>query len=89
MNTTTNTKPVAYEGIDIWTRETFDGYERRISVLVPNPWDNLLEPIGWITKFGDERKWTLIYKGENTGSTAKKNGLDWLIQTAHRHIISR
>jgi len=96
MNSTTTapiTKPLTHQGMDIYTRETFDGYEHRISVLVPNRWDDLepigFEPIGWITKFSDERKWTLVYKGENTGSTAKKTGLDWLIKAAHRDIMSR
>lgn len=87
MNTTMNT--TNHKGIEITTREYTDGYEHRITVLVPTKWDeNELEPMGWITKFGDDRKWNLVYKGENNGKSSRKAGMEWLLDAAHRHIVS-
>ena len=48
-----------------------------------------VNPVAWICKFDDERKWTLHHKGECLGSIAKNDGLHWIKGAADREAVTR
>lgn len=42
--------------------------------------------IAWMTRWDGQNRWSLFYKGENIGTTTKRNGLSWLASIAERQV---